>query len=59
MLCFIKIFNDTNTYSKKNRIYKLLVVILLYIKTKIIDTNNVETLTLLYKITRNYNSKSL
>ena len=33
-------------------------MILLYVKTNIIDINNEETLILLYRITRNYDSKS-
>lgn len=59
VLCFIKIFNDTNTFKMKSKILKLMIIILLYIKKYLNGINNAESLTLLYNITRKCNFESL
>lgn len=52
IICFVKILTDTTKFKTKSSLLKLVVFIFLHYKRKITDINNVESLTLLYNITR-------
>lgn len=59
MLCFIKIFNDSTNLKMKNRMLKLLILILLLLNKSLTDLNNEGSLTLLYHITIKCNQEFL